>query len=547
MKSSVTTLKPDREFFSDTLRSQYDFIVCGGGTAGCIVARRLAEDPNASVLLLEAGGSDRVPQVIDSTQWMWNIGTSRDWGYKAQPSPTLNGRTPPLPMGKVLGGGSSINGSVWARGHKNDFDSWAEVTGDEGWSYERVLDIYRRIEDWQGPADNHRRGSGGLLNILQPENPIPLVPALIESAVRLGIPHVADINAEAMEGDGGCGLPNVLVQDGNQRVSMAATYLHPYMNRDNLHVLLCSETTRVMIERQRAVGVEFIHRGRQYSVRANHEVILSLGAINTPKTLMLSGIGDRHDLGQFNIEIKQHLAGVGRNFQDHILLAGCTWEYEVPEPPRNNAAEFVFFSKSDSALKTPDLMPVLEECPFGSEVTGVQYDLPKEPSSAWTLAPGLARPDSRGQIRLASANPMDAPLIEANFLGTETDMQAMRRCVELCREIGNAPNLAPFRRREIMPGNLSGSSLDEFIRNAAGTYFHQSCTAKMGRDDESVVDGQLRVHGIEGLRIADASVMPTITTGNTMAPTVIIGERASDIIRKTHGLASEDRNPGEIS
>jgi len=539
MFESLNNLKPDREILAETIRPNYDFIVCGGGAAGCVVARRLAEDPSVTVLLLEAGGSDRVPQAVDSTQWMWNIGTSRDWGYKAQPSAGLNGRTPPLPMGKLLGGGSSINGSVWARGHKNDFESWAQATGDAAWGYESVLSIYRQIEDWQGPADPLRRGSGGLLNILLPDNPIPLVPALIKSASALGIPFVEDINGAAMEGSGGCGLPNVLVQDGNQRVSMSATYLHPYMGRANLDILLCAEVAKVTLEGKRAVGVQFTRRGKHYQVRANSEVILSLGAMNTPKVLMLSGIGDEAQLRRHDIPVVQHLAGVGKNFQDHILLAGCVWEYIVPEAPRNNAAEFVFYAKSDPSLETPDLMPVLEECPFASEVTATQFDLPHGTASAWTLAPGLARPDSRGQVRLASANPADAPIIDANFLSTETDMRAMVRCVELCREIGNADNLAPFRKREVMPGNLKGAELENFIRNAAGTYFHESCSAKMGRDEQSVVDGTLKVYGIEALRVADASIMPTITTGNTMAPTVIIGERAGQILRGVYGLSAE--------
>lgn len=532
-------LRVDREVFTEQVRASYDFIVCGGGSAGCVVARRLAENPEVSVLLIEAGGSDRVPSVIDSTQWMWNIGTERDWGFKAAPSPTVNGRTPLLPMGKVLGGGSSINGSVWARGHKHDFDSWAEAAGDPAWNYESVLSIYRRVEDWQGPKDAHRRGTGGLLNILQPENPIPLVAGLIEGAVGIGIPYVEDMNGAAMEGEGGCGLPNVLVQDGNQRVSMAATYIHPYMDRPNLAVLLCAEVTKLEFAGKRVTGVSFLRRGRAYTVHADKEVILSLGAINTPKLLMLSGIGDTAELHAHGINVVQHLPGVGRNFQDHILLAGCCWEYITPEPPRNNAAEFVFIAKSDPSLKTPDLMPVLEETPFGSEVTASQFDLPVGPASAWTLAPGLARPDSRGRVRLASSHPFDRAIIEANFLGTDTDMKAMLRCVEMCREIGNSAACAPYRKREVMPGSLKGADMENFIRNAAGTYFHQSCTCKMGRDEMSVVDGALRVYGIEGLRIADASIMPEITTGNTMAPTVIIGERAGEIIKAHYGLTAQ--------
>lgn len=537
-KTSTSMLKPDREIMTDKIRSTYDFIVCGGGSAGSVVARRLAENPNVSVLLIEAGGSDRVPSVIDSTLWMWNIGTERDWGFKAEASPTLNGRTPPLPMGRVLGGGSSVNGSVWARGHKNDFDSWAEASGEEGWNYQSVLGVYRKIEDWQGTPDPVRRGKGGLLNILQPQDPIPLVPALIEAAGKIGITPVDDINGAAMEGDGGCGLPNVLVQNGNERVSMAATYLHPFMGQSNLHILLCAQITKVLVRGKRATGVQFVRRGLTFEVNADKEVVLSLGAINTPKILMLSGIGDQAEMKAHGIPVVQHLPGVGRNFQDHILLAGCCWEYKVPEPPRNNAAEFVFYAKSDSRLKTPDLMPVLEETPFGSEVTSKQFDLPVGPASAWTLAPGLARPDSRGEVKLASADPMAAPRIFANFLSTDTDMRAMVRCVEMCREIGNSDVCEPYRKREAMPGNLKGAALEDFIRNAAGTYFHESCTAKMGRDAMSVVDGQLRVYGIDGLRVADASIMPEISTGNTMAPTVVIGERAAEMIRAAHDIST---------
>ncbi len=528
--SPLSVLSPDREIMSETIKPSYDFIVCGGGSAGCVLARRLAENPSVNVLLIEAGGSDRVPSVIDSTQWMWNIGTEREWGFKAQPSPTVNGRTPLLPMGKVLGGGSSINGSVWARGHKNDFEFWADEAGDQAWNYESVLAIYRRIEKWNGPADTKRRGTDGLLNILRPEDPIPLVAGLIKGAEAIGIPFVEDINGAAMEGDGGCSVPNVLVQNGNQRVSMSATYLHPYMDRPNLHVLLCAEITGLAFSGKRVTGVNFVRRGESFTVAADKEVILSLGAINTPKILMLSGIGDEAELKRHHIDVRQHLPGVGKNFQDHILLAGCCWEYIVPEPPRNNAAEFVFYAKSHSGLKTPDLMPVLEETPFGSEVTAAEFDLPVGPASAWTLAPGLARPDSRGEVRLASSNPFDAPLIFANFLSADTDMKAMVRCVEMCRDIGNSEYCAPYRKRECMPGDLKGAEMENFIRNAAGTYFHESCTAKMGRDPMSVVDGNLKVYGIEGLRIADASIMPAISTGNTMAPTVIIGERAAEII-----------------
>lgn len=528
--------RPDRERVADSVRPHYDFIVCGGGTAGCVIARRLAEHPEVSVLLLEAGGSDRVPAVLDTTLWMSNIGSERDWGYRAQPSPSLNGRSPRLPMGKVLGGGSSINGSIWARGHREDYELWAEAAGDPGWNYESVLGIYRRIEDWQGKPDPHRRGQGGLLRIEQPQDPVPLVPALVEATAALGIPATEDINAAAMEGEGACGVPNVLVQDGNRRVSMAATYLHPMLGAPNLDVVLCAEVTRLLFDGDRASGVEFVQRGKVVRVNAGSEVIVSQGAINTPKLLMLSGIGDEAELRSHGIAVRQHLAGVGGNFHDHILLAGCCWQYRMPEAPRNNAAEFVFYARSDATLRTPDLMPVLEETAFASEVIAERFEVPARADVAWTLAPGLAQPESRGRVRLASADPFAAPRIEANFLAADADMRAMVRCVELCREIGNSAALAPFRERELFPGPLKGRALEDFVRNAAGTYFHECGTARMGRDADAVVDEQLRVRGVRGLRVADASIMPRIATGNTMAPVVVIAERAAEILRAAHGL-----------
>lgn len=529
-------MTPDRELLPDEIADAYDFVVCGGGTAGCVIARRLS-DSGATVLLLEAGGSDRVPAVLDTTLWMSNIGSERDWGYSAEPSPTLAGRAARLPMGKVLGGGSSINGSVWARGHQVDYDGWARATGDEGWSYASMLALYREIEDWHGPPDPLRRGQGGLLRVQRAEDPVPLVHALLASASALGIPAVDDINGAAMEGEGACGLANVLVRDGNERVSMAASYLRPALGRPNLHVLLCAEVLRLQLDGRRATGVQFVRRGRVHAVRAACEVIVCAGAINTPKLLMLSGIGDPAELAAAGVEPRHALPGVGRNFQDHILLAGCCWAYRTPEPPRNNAAEFVFFAKSRPGLPGPDLMPVLEEAPFVSAEAAPGYDVPEGAATAWTLAPGLAQPTSRGRVRLAGADPRLAPRIEANFLSTDEDLQALLHCIRLCREIGNAEVVAPYRAREVCPGPLQGDALIAFARRAAGTYFHESCTAKMGTDDLSVVDGRLRVHGLEGLRVADASVMPTVTTGNTMAPTVLIAERAARLVLGAHGLA----------
>ncbi len=517
-----------------TLEEQYDIIVCGAGTSGCVLAGRLAENSELRILLIEAGGRDDVTEVVDSRLWMSNIDSERDWGFRAAPSSTLNGRTPPLPMGKVLGGGSSINGLIWARGHQNDFDHWAAATGDAGWSYESVVGLYKELEDWDGPANERLRGSGGPIYVTLPRDPVPVAQALVAASTAMGIPGVADLNAEAMEGPGAAGIPNVTVKGSNQRISMATAFIHPKRNYDNLTVILGAAVQRLTFAGTRATGVEVIWQGQRHVVRARREVVLSAGAINTPKILMLSGIGNAPNLARLGIRAIQHLPGVGQNFQDHILVAGCVFEYRRPEPPRNNSAEFTFFWKSNPALKGPDLQPVLEEKAFGSEITAKEYGLPVDPALCWTLAPGLIRPESRGHLQLTGSDPESPILIHANFLSSQADVTALVRAIELCREIGNAPDLRSFVKREIMPGPLSGPNLVDFLRNAAGTYFHQTCTAKMGLDEDSVVDGSLKVHGIEGLRIADGSVMPTISSGNTMAPCALIGARAAKLIQAAH-------------
>jgi choline dehydrogenase len=513
----------------------YDFIVCGGGTSGCVVARRLAENLEVRVLLLEAGSDERVDAVRNATDWISNIGSARDWQFQAEPSAALLGRRAALPMGKVLGGGSSINGLIWARGHKHDFDAWAQQTGDPGWSYAAVLDVYRRIENWDGTPDAQRRGNNGPVYVTKPRDPIPLTAGLMAAAAQAGIPAVEDLNGAAMEGAGSCGIPNVTVMGRNERVSMAGAYLRPIMVQPNLTVLLQATVQRLYFEGTRAVGVGFAFEGQLRHARASCEVILSLGAINTPKVLMQSGIGDEHELRRHGIRCLQHLPGVGQNFQDHILVAGCVWEYRTPEAPRNNSAEFTFFCKSAAGLPTPDLQPVLEERAFGSELSSREYSLPADPAAAWTLAPGLVRPTSRGHIALTGKHPDDPVKVHANFLSEQRDVAALLHAVAICREIGNSPVLREFAKREIMPGPLDAAAMQRWLRSASGTYFHQTCTAKMGRDPMSVVDGSLRVYGVQGLRIADGSVMPDITTGNTMAPCVLIGERAAELAMREHG------------
>jgi choline dehydrogenase len=524
-------VRENQRKLKDGLTSQYDFIVCGSGSSGSVVARRLAENPDVSVLLLEAGGTDDVPSVTEAARWFENLGSERDWKFVDQPNPHLNGRSIPLEMGKVLGGGSSINVMGWARGHKNDWDFFASETGETAWNYESVLEIYRRIEDWQGAPDPTRRGTGGLVFVQSAPDPNPIAPAMVDGALSIGMPTFDSNNGRLMEGDGGASIIDMRVRDG-KRLSVFRSYVFPYMDRPNLTVLTHALVTKLTLEAKRVTGVEIAFEGNIQRIRAGCEVVLSLGAMHTPKVLMLSGIGDQAELQRLGIPVVQHLPGVGQNFQDHFGI-GCVWEYQQPLAPRNNGAEATFFWKSNPGLNTPDLQTCQIEVPVCSPETGARFN---PPPASWTMYGGLVRPKSRGQIRLTGPNPDDPVQIEANTLSHPDDMKAAVACVELCREIGNSAALRPFTKREVMPGSLRGAALEDFIRDAASTYHHQTCTAKMGRDSMSVVDGQLKVYGIENLRIADGSIMPRVTTGLTMAGCIIIGERAAEALRNEHRL-----------
>ncbi len=511
------------------LRPHYDFIVCGSGSSRSVVARRLVENPDVSVLLLEAGGSDDVPSVMEAGQWPANLGSDRDWAFQAQPNPHLNGRSIPMNMGKVLGGGSSINAMVWARGHKNDWDYFASEAGDPAWSYESVLNIYRRIEDWRGAPDPKYRGTGGPVFVQPEADPSPVALAMLEGTRSVGIPTFENQNGRMMEGAGGSSIVDLRVRDG-KRESVFRSYTFPYMDQPNLTVLTHALVTRITFEGKRATGVECIFSGKTHRISAGHEVMLSLGAIETPKVLMQSGIGDEIELQRHGIPLVQHLPGVGQNFQDHPAI-GCVWEYQKPLPPR--VGSVTFFWKSDPNLDTPDIQTFQTEVPFAAAEMLARFNAP---AGSWSMFAGVVRPKSRGRIRLTGPNPMDAVQIETNMMSHPDDLKAAIACVQLCREIGNSAALRPFTKREVMPGNLKGAALENFIRDSVVTFWHQTCTAKMGRDSMSVVDANLKVYGIENLRIADGSVMPRVTTGNTMAPCVIIGERAGEILKADHKL-----------
>jgi choline dehydrogenase len=535
-----TTLRDDLEFntrardnqtrLTENLKAAYDFIVCGAGASGSVIARRLAENPDVQVLLIEAGGGDEVEAVLDPAQWPTNLASDRVWDFQANPNPHLNGRALAMPMGKVVGGGSSINVMLWARGHRNDWDFYAAESGDRGWGYDDVLSIYRRIENWQGAPDEHYRGTSGPVWVQPSADPSPVAHALLDAATEFGIPTFDSPNGRMMECAGGAAITDVLVRDG-RRHSLFRAYVRPVLDRPNLTVLTDTLVRRVVLDGKRATGVEILRSGVLMKIGARAEVVLSLGAMQTPKVLMHSGIGDQAELNRVGIQLVQHLPGVGQNLQDHVSF-GCTWEYNEPIAPRNGGSEASLYWKSRSELEAPDFLFCQVEFPVPSERTAALG----VPEHGWTMFAGLAQPQSRGRLRLRSSDPL-APLdIDANMLSDPADQVAAARCIELCRALGNSEAFRPFVKREAMPGNLKGEAMNDYIRDAAVTYWHQTCTAKMGRDAMSVVDGSLKVYGIDGLRIADGSIMPRIATGNTQAPCAVIGERATDMIRAAHQL-----------
>lgn len=434
-------------------------------------------------------------------------------------------------MGKVLGGGSSINAMAWAHGHKNDWDFFASEAGDAAWNYVSVSKIYRGIEDWRGAPDPDHRGVGGLVFVQPPPDPNPVAPAMVEGARSVGIPTFETHNGRMMEGDGGASLLELRLRDG-RRQSVFRSYTFPYMDRPNLTVLSRAMVTCLIFAGKRTTGVEIAYGDKTHRIGAGVEVVLSLGAMQTPKLLMQSGIGDEAELQRFGVPLVQHLPGVGKNFQDHVRSA-CIWEYQEPHSPRNNGGEATFFWKSNPSLNTPDIQTVQVEVPFLSAETEARF---KPPAGSWTLLPSVVQPKSRGQIRLTGPKPLDPIQTHDNLLSHPDDVKAMILGIEMCRDIGNSSALPPYVKREVMPGNLKGADLESFIRDAATTFSHETCTAKMGRDSMSVVDSTLKVYGIENLRIVDGSILPRVTTGNTMAPCVIVGERAGEILKAEHKI-----------
>jgi choline dehydrogenase len=511
---------------TSNLLQRYDYIVCGSGSSGSAVAGRLAADPSVNVLLVESGGSDDTPTVMDPNRWITALGSELDWGFAAAPSSLLNGRAIPYSMGRVLGGGSSVNVCTWSRGHRSDWDYYASEAGDRAWSHESVLAVYRRIEDWQGAPNNRYRGVGGPVYVRPAQSPHPFFAAMLEGAASCGLPKFEDPNGRMMESEGGSAFVDEIVH-GDRRQSIFRSYVYPLMDRPNLTVLTGALVTRVHVEGRRTRGVNVLHDGKLLRIDAALEVVLSLGAIQTPKVLMHSGIGDPAELTKLDIPLVQSLPGVGRNLHDHISL-GSVWEGTGVDMPTALRGQTVTFWKSRGDLDAPNLFTYAIPAPFLTPENALRFLVPKQ---AWSFAIGM-RPQSRGTVTLAGRNPSDPPRIDAGYLRNPQDLEDILKGLAACREIARSAVLRPFTRGDSIPGEGSRSELERYVRDGLVTFWHQSGTARMGRDDASVVDGRLKVHGVDGLRIADASILPRVTTGNTMAPCVVIGEQAAMFLRE---------------
>ncbi len=508
------------------LNNEFDYIVCGSGSSGSVVAGRLSSNPDLRVLLLEAGGDDDNELVMDPNQWMSIFGTSLDWGFQADSNPELNGRAIPYSMGKVLGGGSSVNVCTWSRGHQADWDYYAKETGDPRWSYENVLGVYRDMESWHGKNDERYRGTNGPVYLRPAQAPHPFFDALLSAAESRGIPRFDSPNGPMMEGSEGCAFVDEIVHDG-RRQSIFRSYVYPQMAQPNLTVLTGALVSRVIFEGHAAVGVEFTYKGAAVQVRAANEVVLSLGAIQTPKVLMQSGIGDRSQLDRFGIPVVQHSPGVGHNLHDHLAI-GIVWEGSGVAMPAAPRGQSVCFWKTRPELKSPNAFTYTFPGPFLTPENASRTAIPQH---AWSMALGL-NPLGRGTVTLTGPLASDPVKIDNGYLSNPQDLADILAAIEEARGLGNSASFEPFTKRELLPGPVEGADLETFVRNGLVTFWHQSGTAKMGTDPLSVVDGELKVLGISRLRVADSSVLPKVTTGNTMAPCVVVGEQAAQLLQE---------------
>ena len=510
---------------------RYDFIVVGAGAAGSVLAAELSAS-GAQVLVIESGGADDAPTILDPSIWFYNVAGPLDYHLPIVPSPRLNNRKFNMALGHVLGGGTSINAMVWIRGTQADYDGWAE-NGAQGWAFADVLPVFKSQEDWEGGA-NAWRGAGGPIHIRRPKDPHPTAPAFIEAAGEMGMPILDDVNGPMRPG---AGYINMNIAADGTRVSAVRAFLRPALSRPNLTLLLNTNVVKLNFEGTRCVSVKLITDGVVKDITADKEVILAAGTINSPKLLMLSGLGEAKALRSLGIDVVENLPGVGQNLQDHVLVSGVVFKYKGKMPDRpagSNAVEAEAYLSSGLSGDT-DISLVLHQLPVVTPEVASRFGTP--PPDTFTIAPALVQPTSRGAVRLASNNFQDVAVIDGNYLGTDHDFAAVVRAIEVARELGSQHAFDNLRETELIPGpRASAEGILELARLGSASFGHAVGTCKMGVDKLAVVDLELRVHGISGLRVADASVMPRIITGpGTNASTHMIAGRAAQLILGREG------------